>query len=150
MAYSVRFEPASSTLFSNLSGILSGQEVEAWEAALYEHATRLGPGTRFQFVDDLHGYEVADQDPKVHQKMRVVTPRFLADHAFAVGFWRLYEQVPPPATRPSICRRVAHVHHDCAKMERYTELLGSGIEAFFCDAGEAHAWVAGGREAAGA
>lgn len=97
----------------------------------------------FQFVDDLRGYDVSEQAPSVHQLMRVVTPRFLADHHFAVGFWRLYEQVPPPPTQATMCWRVAHLHHDCAKMDRYTELLATDTERFFCDGSQAAAWMAG-------
>ena len=141
MAHSVRFDHATNTLYSTVSGVLAAREVQMWDERLYTVSADLAPDGRFQFVDDLRGYEVADQDGAVHQLMRSVTPRFLAAHGFAVGFWRLYEQAPPPPTRQPRCWRVAHIHHDCAKMERYTELLATDTEAFFCDGAQAESWV---------
>lgn len=143
MPHSVTLDEASLTLYSRLSGVLDAAQVREWEAALYTTSRQLPVGSRFQFVDDLRGYEVADQDPAVHQVMRSVTPTFLAAHGFVVGFWRLYDQRPPAPTEKVACWRVAHLHHDCAKMERYTELLASETERFFCDDTPAVAWVGG-------
>ena len=86
MPFHVEYDSASRTVFSSVSGILSPAEVTEWESALYETTRSFGSGSRFQFVDDLLGYEVAYQDLAVHNRMREVTPRFLADHGFAVGF----------------------------------------------------------------
>ena len=141
MPHSVHLDEDNLTLYSRLSGVLTVAEVREWETSLYATSRRLAEGLRFQFVDDLRGYEVADQDHQVHQLVRSVTPTFLAAHGFVVGFWRLYEQLPPDPTEKAVCWRVAHLHHDCAKMERYTELLANDTERFFCDDAPAAAWV---------
>ena len=93
MPFSVRFENDTATLFSAVTGVLRADDVAAWEATLFAATQNLAPLTRFQVIDDLQGYEVADQNPAVHQLMRVVGPKFLAAHGFAVGFWRLYRDV---------------------------------------------------------
>jgi hypothetical protein len=36
---------------------------------------------------------------------------------------------------------VAHLHHDCDKMDRYNELLATEAERFFCATDQALAWL---------
>lgn len=141
MPFFVRFDPVTTTLLSSVQGVLSATEVEEWGDALDRSVTGLPTAAEFRFLSDLHGYEVADQALAVHKRMREIGPRFLAAHGFAVGFWRLYEETPPEPSRSGICTRVAHVHHDCDKMERYNELLASATERFFCDQDAARTWL---------
>lgn len=141
MPYTVHYDADCRTLYTALSGTVDFATVAAWEAELYGAVRALPEGSEFQVIEDLRGYEVADQALAVHKEMRQVTPRFLAVHGFVVGFFRLYEETPPPASEPRRCRRVVHLHHDAFKMERYRELLGSADESFFTDADAARDWL---------
>jgi hypothetical protein len=143
MPYTVHFDPTCGTLYSAVSGVLDCGDVAAWEAELYGAARSMPEGARFQVIDDLRGYEVAEQSTTVHKEMREVTPRFLAAHGFVVGFFKLYETAPPPKSEPRDCTRVVHLHHDENKMARYREVLGSDRENFFADADAARDWLAG-------
>jgi hypothetical protein len=141
MPFSVTFDPSVSTLTCALKGVLSEAEVDACSAALHAGTAELSPETEFRFFSDLYEYEVAEQDLAVHKRMREVVPVFLAEHGFALGFWRLYEATPPLPSRMGRCTRVAHAHRDAHKMDRYNELLASPMERFFSDPVEAHAWL---------
>lgn len=141
MAYTVHFDPSCGTLYTAVNGHLDYGEVAAWEAELYGAARSLPEGARFQMIEDLRGYEVAEQSLAVHKEMRAVTPRFLAAHGFVVGFFRLYDEPAPEPTEPRTAWRVVHLHHDAHKMERYRELLGSATESFFADADAARDWL---------
>ena len=143
MPFRVEYDAAQGTLRTHVWGILTAEDAVAWEGALEATTDGFAPGARFQVLEDLTDYEVADQPFAVHQRLREVSPRFLARHGFAVGFWRLYEATPPAQDRPGTIWRVAHVHHDRDKMERYTELLASATERFFHRREDAEAWLAG-------
>lgn len=145
MPYTVHFDPSCNTLYSAVSGKLDCGEIAAWEAELYGAARTLEDGASFQFIDDLRGYEVADQDLTAHKELREVTPRFLAAHGFVVGFFKLYEATPPEASESRRCTRVVHLHHDENKMARYREVLGTDLENFFSDADRARDWLLGER-----
>jgi hypothetical protein len=144
MPYSVHYDPSCSTLYSATNGVLDFGDVAAWEAELYGAVRTLSEGTKFQFIDDLRGYEVGDQTLAVHKEYREVTPRFLAAHGFVVGFFRLYELEPPAPSEPRHCLRVVHLHHDEHKMTRYRELLGTPNESFFADVDTAREWLSRG------
>ena len=142
MPYTVHYDPSCGTLYTALNGVVDFTTVAAWEAELYGAARSLPEGSRFQVIEDLRGYEVGEQEIAVHKEMREVTPRFLAAHGFVVGFFRLYERVPPEPTEPRTCTRVVHLHHDAHKMDRYRELLASPEESFFSDVDAARDWLA--------
>jgi len=142
MPFAVRFDPSTRVLHSSVEGVLSAREVEDWSRALHDSTAALPASAEFLFLSDLQGYEVADQDLAVHKRMREVHPLFLAAHGFALGFWRLYGQTPPAPSRSGACVRVAHLHHDLHKMERYEELLASPVERFFRDRKAALEWLA--------
>lgn len=141
MPYTVQYDPSCNTLYTALNGTISFAEAAAWEAELYGAARAMPEGTRFQVIDDLRGYEVAEQELAVHKELREVTPRFLAAHGFVVGFFRLYEEPAPPQSEPRDCWRVVHLHHDEYKMSRYRELLASETESFFSDVDAAREWL---------
>lgn len=141
MPYSVHYDADTSTLYTALNGRIGCDEVAAWEAELFGAARSLPEGTRFQMIEDLRGYEVAEQSVVVHKEARVVTPNFLAAHGFVVGFFRLYDETPPEPSEPRRCWRVVHLHHDEQKMARYREILGSRRESFFSDPDEAREWL---------
>ncbi len=141
MPYTVHYDPSCGTLYTALNGLVDHGEVAAWEAELYGAARSLPEGARFQVIEDLRGYEVAEQAVPVHKEMREVTPRFLAAHGFVVGFFRLYETEPPAPSEPRAVTRVVHLHHDTHKMDRYRELLGNDRENFFSDADAAREWL---------
>lgn len=143
MPYTVHLDDSSSTLYSAVSGTLDCASIAAWEAELYGAVRSLPAGATFQFINDLRGYEVADQELIAHKEMRQVTPRFLAAHGFVVGFFRLYEETPPEPSEPQVCTRVVHLHHDVNKMARYAEVLGSDRENFFSDPDSARDWLLG-------
>ena len=142
MSATTTHDPATRTLVTSVSGVLTLAEVAEWRDDLARTAGALPPGDEFRALIDIRGYEVADQDRAVHQVMREVVPTFLARHGFAVGFWRLYDATPPEPTGAARCRAVAHVHHDGDKMDRYDELLGTVTERFFRDRDAAEAWLA--------
>lgn len=141
MPWNVEYDPTSETLSSRVTGILSMTDVTEWRDALYRGVARRPAGTVFRALTDIRGYEVADQDRSVHAEMRQVIPVFLAEHGFAVGFWRLYEADPPAPASSIRCRAVAHVHHDQEKADRYNELLATATERFFTDRAAAQEWL---------
>jgi len=141
MPYTVHYDADGRTLYTALSGTADFATIAAWEAELYGAIRALPEGSAFQVIDDLRGYEVGDQELAVHKEMRLVMPRFLAAHGFVVGFFRLYDEIPPAASEPRRCTRVLHLHHDAFKMERYRELLGGGDENFFADVDAARDWL---------
>ncbi len=141
MPWLVQYDPATATLHSRVSGVLPSADVTAWRDALYRTAAAIPRRAAFRVLADIRGYEVAEQERAVHAVMREVLPVFLAEHGFVVGFWRLYEAVPPAAIPGARCRAVAHVHHDRDKMDRYNELLGSDAERFFDDGTAAREWL---------
>lgn len=130
-------------LATRVAGVLRKEDVERWSEGLKGEGASIEPGTPFRMLVDIRGYEVAEQDREVHQAQRVVIPNFLAVHGFVVGFFRLFEAEPEVEADPSKgrCVAVAHVHHDCGKMENYNAQLGRDEERFFCDVGEARAWL---------
>jgi hypothetical protein len=142
MTWQITYEPATETLSSQVSGVLTHAEVDAWRQALAQAAAALPAETEFRALMDIHRYEVADQERAVHAQMREVIPLFLAHRGFVVGFWRLYEASPPAPLPGARCRAVAHVHHDSDKMARYNELLATPTEHFFDDRAAALAWLA--------
>jgi hypothetical protein len=142
MASTTHYDPATRTLVTAVSGVVTLRDVAAWEDDLRRAADEVPEGAEFRALIDIRGYEVADQDRAVHQAMRQVMPTFLARHGFAVGFWGLYGVAPPEPSRPARCRAVAHVHHDGDKMDRYNELLATATERFFVDRDAASAWLA--------
>lgn len=144
MPYTVHYDPTCGTIYTALNGVVDHGDIAAWEAELYGAARSLPEGARFQVIEDLRGYEVADQSLAVHKVMREVSPRFLAAHGFVVGFFQLYDETPPAAVEPRTCTRVVHLHHDEHKMARYRELLGSAREGFFADVDAARDWLADG------
>lgn len=140
---SVAWDNDRRILSTRLAGVLSPEDVQSWKDSLQRASRQIPKDSVFKMLIDIRGYEVADQDRQVHQVMREVTPLFLASHGFRVGFFDLY-QVEPPVSRGdanALCIAVAHVHHDCSKMERYNELLGTSKERFFCDVDDAEAWL---------
>lgn len=141
MPYTVHFDASCSTLYSAVSGRLDCGDVAAWEAELYGAARSIPEGAQFQMIDDLRGYEVAEQSTAVHRELRDVSPRFLAAHGFVTGFFRLYEVEAPAKSEPRECIRVVHLHHDDQKMARYREVLGSDREGFFSDPDAARDWL---------
>ncbi len=141
MPYTVHYDADCRTLYTALNGVVDFATVASWEAELYGAIRAIPEGSAFQVIDDLRGYEVADQALPVHREMRLVTPRFLAAHGFVVGFFRLYDETAPAASEPRVCTRVVHLHHDAHKMERYRELLGSDDESFFTDVDAARDWL---------
>lgn len=141
MPFFVHFDPDCAVLLSAVRGALSAVELEEWRLALLESTIGLPGAAEFRFLSDFYDYQVDAQDLAVHKRMREIGPRFLAAHGFVTGFWRLYAATPPPRSRTGTCVRVAHVHRDCYKMERYNELLASAVERFFCDRDAARAWL---------
>lgn len=94
---------------------------------------------------DIRGYSVSDMDPTVHKVQREVIPLFLASHHFRTGFIDFFGvKGEIAASRDNAtCLAVAHVHHDCPKMELYRQTLGREEEGFFCQLPEAEAWLSG-------
>ncbi len=142
MAYTVHLDPSCNTIYTAVNGLVDHGELAAWEAELYGAARSLPEGSRFQVIEDLRGYEVAEQSLAVHKVMREITPRFYAAHGFVVGFFRLYETEPPAPSDTRTCTKVLHLHHDEHKMARYREVLGSERESFFADTDAAREWMA--------
>lgn len=141
MAWMTRYDSNGQTLMTQVSGVMTLPEVTAWRESLYQLARDLPPSAEFRTLIDLFGYDVAEQDREAHTALRETTPIFLAVHGFAVGFWRLYELDAPVAEASARCRAVAHVHHECDKMDRYNELLATPVERFFCDREAATVWL---------
>lgn len=133
---------------TRLTGIQTLASIDAWEQSLDDVTASIrfaAPTQTFRALVDIRGYEVDEQDRDVHQRQRVVVPLWLARHGLTVGFFGLYEveNTIVPADDAVRCSRVAHVHHDQLKMDRYNELLASERERFFTDPAEAHRWLVG-------
>ena len=140
---SVNWHPEKSLLSTRVAGVLTAEEVQAWKDQLEQTSRRIPKEQPFKMLIDIRNYEVADQDREVHQVMREVTPLFLAAHGFVVGFFKLYDVVPPigRGKENALCIAVAVVHHDAAKMDRYNEILSTPSERFFHAVEEAEEWL---------
>ncbi len=137
------WSPAEGILRTRLSGVLTPEQVQRWREEIDRAGESIPAGREFGMLVDIRGYEVSEQDPAVHRVQREIVPTFLARHGFEVGFFRLFEVENTIARDPTRarCVAVAHVHHDRAKMELYTEKLGTEREGFFPGPGEAEAWL---------
>jgi hypothetical protein len=130
-------------LATRLTGPVYLEDVNRWREELYEMSARIPAASQFKMLVDLRGYEVDRIAREVHQVQREVIPRFLAGYKFRVAFLDLFEvgelNVPE---RNAVCVAVAHVHHDCNKMELYDQSLGRPHEHFFCHIADAETWLA--------
>lgn len=132
-------------LRTRFCGVVGIGEVVAWRAGLYTAAAGIPRDTPFKMLVDIRGYSVTDMDPTVHKVQREVIPLFLAGHHFRTGFIDFFGvKGEITASRDNAtCLAVAHVHHDCPKMELYRQTLGREEEAFFCQLPEAESWLSG-------
>jgi hypothetical protein len=136
------------TLVTRLSGPIDLDGILNWKSGLYEAAEKIPADSRFKMLIDIRGYEVADIDREAHKVQREVIPIFLAEHDFRAGYLDLFPEVPDidVAKRGPVCITVAHVHHDCSKMENYNSRFGRENEQFFCDVEAAEQWLGGGMQ----
>lgn len=143
MVAEVDWSAEERVLRTRLAGVLQREEVYTWQRRLESAAGQIPSGEPFFMLVDISGYEVGEQALDVHKAQREVIPIFLARHGFEVGFFRLMDvqNTIPPDPERGRCLAVVHVHHDCTKMERYRELLGSDREQFFCERSAAEGWL---------
>lgn len=139
-AIEVAWAPTARLVTSRLSGTATVADVERWIAALDGTLARIPDGTQLVLLSDLHGYEPAEL--AAHKRMRDVLPSRLArmgvrtQLADVVGA----ELAVSPAPRIT-CGKLAHVHHDAAKMAAFEAQVGSRTERFFGDVAPARAWL---------
>lgn len=133
------------TLTTRLSGPADLKHVETWRDGLYRAAAMIPEGTRFKMLIDLRGYEVDEIDQEVHKIQRMVLPTFLVEHNHRIAYFKLYPEADEPAVekRSASCIAVAHVHHDCNKMDLYNTRLSEPGERFFCAIEQAEEWISG-------
>ena len=132
--------PEVRAVLAQLTGAVTVADVAAWIVELDATLARIPDGTAIVLLSDLHGYEPADLD--AHRAMRTVIPTRLAAMGFrtaladAVGVDLIAS--PSPRVR---CERVAHVHHDAAKMTSYESAHATPQERFFTSAAFANEWL---------
>jgi len=126
-----------------LSGPVDLGDVNRWRDDLYDISTHIPAASQFKMLVDLRGYDVDQIAREVHQVQREIIPRFLAGYKFRVALLDLFEvgELSVPE-RNAVCTAVAHVHHDCNKMELYDQSLGRPYEYFFCHIADAETWLA--------
>ena len=140
MPFEVVWEPEARLLTSRLTGTVTVDEVERWIAALDERLARIPDGTDIVLLSNLHGYEPADLD--AHKRMRDVIPTRLAAMGWRTGLVDIVGGDLAVETEPRLtCSKVAHVHHDAAKMAAYQAQAGSPTERFFSALAPACEWL---------
>lgn len=137
------WDPGRHILRTRFSGPAGIAQVVSWRAGLYAAAASIPRGAAFKLIVDARGYSVADIDPSVHKVQREVIPLFLATYHFRTGFIDFFgvKGEVVAAKEDARCMAVAHVHHECPKMELYRQTLGRADENFFCLIQEAESWI---------
>jgi hypothetical protein len=139
----VAWDPAARLVTARLSGAVTVADVERWIVALDATLAQVPDGADIVLLSDLHGYEPAEL--AAHRRMRGVLPARLASMGLRTGLADVVGAEIAVAAAPRItCRRVAHVHHDPAKMAAYEAQVGSRAERFFSDVAAARAWLSSG------
>lgn len=130
-------------LATRLAGPVTLDEIEAWEDGLYLASDGIPPGSTFAMLIDLTGYNALAVDRATHALQRAVIPTFLAAYDHRVAYLKLFDDVDDIAAprRDAHCGAVAHVHHDCTKMESFEAQLSSENERFFCTRDAALEWL---------
>lgn len=143
MPFDVAWEEERQALTTRTWGSLSVQEVASFVERLERVLAALASDSAFVWLSDASGYE-AFADRAGHQQLREVLPRALAAHGFRSSLLNLSEgaELAITSRRGVICRAVAHVHDDAAKMAALQEHLGSAAEAYFSDVERAREWLA--------
>ena len=132
--------PEVRAVMTRLTGSVDVAEVERWIAGLDAVLAKIADGTEIVLLSDLHGYEPADLD--AHKRMRDVLPLRLAAMGFrtalvdAVG-----AQLAVAAAPRVVCSKVAHGHHDAAKMAAYEAAHATPRERFFTSAAFVNEWI---------
>lgn len=130
-------------LVTRFSGKPTLAEVRQWKNELYD-TTRLFPdNTQFKMLIDLQGYTVDLVEKEIHFEQREVIPTFLSLHNFKVGYLSLFEvDIEIKAGERNLnCVAVAHIHHECHKMEAYDQKFGKSNDRYFCDSAAAEKWI---------
>ncbi|HVZ37982.1 MAG TPA: hypothetical protein VHI13_01800 [Candidatus Kapabacteria bacterium] len=134
---------ADRTLTTRLAGPLTLDEVEAWEDGLYRTSDAIPFGCTFAMLIDMTGYNALAVDRATHAFQRAVIPTFLAAYDHRAAYLKLFDDIGEIAAprRDAICGAVAHVHHDCTKMESFERELATENERFFCTRDAALEWL---------
>ena len=130
------WNPEARAITSRLSGTVTAMGVAQWIAQLDAALAAVPPGTELVLLDDQVGYEPADGN--VYEMVNAVLPEALARHGFRSV---LAGDLPLAEAPPSTFSKVAHVHHDAARMTAFEARLGTVRERFFSDAAPACAWL---------
>jgi len=139
-AIDVAWLPSVRLVTSRLSGAATAADVERWIAALDATLARIPDGTDVVLLSNLHGYEPAELD--AHRRLRGVLPDRLARMGLRTALADEVGAELAAAAAPRIrCSKVAHVHHDAAKMADYEARLGSRAERFFGELAPACDWL---------
>lgn len=142
-AIEVAWEPEPRLVTSRMSGTVTVADVERWIAALDATLARIPDGADIALLSNLHGYEPAEL--AAHKRMRDVLPVRLARMGVRSGLVGLVGAEIAVVLAPRItCSKVAHVHHDAAKMATYEALVGSSTERFFSEVTPACGWLISG------
>lgn len=131
------------SLITRFSGKPTITDVHQWRDELYNATQLLPDNTNFKMLIDLRGYTVDLVEKEIHFVQREVIPTFLSLHNFKVGYLALFEaEVAVKAGERNVnCVAVAHIHHECHKMEAYDQKFGRNNDRYFCDGEAAEQWL---------
>ena len=132
--------PEVRAVLTQLTGSVAVDDVERWIEALDRELAKIPTGTEIVLLSDFHGYEPADLD--AHKRVRDVIPVRLAAMGFRTALANAVGAEIDVASAPRVvCSKVAHVHHDAAKMAAYESAHATPRERFFTSAAFANEWL---------
>ncbi len=142
-AYEVSWDESSALLTTRTRSPIDLAEVFRFKRTLVETLARLPTLSSFLWLSSAVGYHPL-ADRVAHQELRSVVPVTLAAHGVRTSLLDLHEgpEVAVSRTRGVLCRAIAHVHHDAAKMRLLDERFGRPNERYFADEGLAMVWLA--------
>jgi hypothetical protein len=140
--FKVIWDEVQTLLITRIRSPMGVADVAAYRSALDHELSGVAHSTTFIWLSSAVGYD-AMADRAAHMELRSVVPLTLAAYGFRTSLLDMHEgaEIPITQTRGIVCRALAHVHHDTAKMEALNEKLGRPGERYFSDEDSAQAWL---------
>ncbi|ULQ51329.1 hypothetical protein [Flavihumibacter fluvii] len=132
---------ATKLLTTQISGLVSLDDVQRWETSLKKALGEIEDGGVFKIMVNLHGFKA--QNFEVHKAFREIVPRTLANYGWRVGYLEMF----PEATvelrneRGIRCKAAVHVHQDETKITNYDTHYSSASERYLTDVMRAKEWI---------
>jgi|SRR5580658_4364006 hypothetical protein len=141
-SFEVIWDEATTLLTTRIRSPMAVADVAAYRDTLGQTLATVPSGTTFTWLSSAVGYD-AMADRTAHLELRSVVPLALAAHGVRTSLLDMHQgaEIAVTQTRGIVCRAIAHVHHDAAKMDAYNEHLARSNERYFGDEGSALAWL---------